>query len=528
MATIERLLEIYPCCLSFIGPGKFNTFIERYKESDPKALQNALEEDHTLPPFLSELARLEWALYEVSNTSVAIPRDIDKICINPTFQILQMSWKNLESLLGQENSSPIEPEQGKEIVFIWKDPKSNTTKVRRASDEELLILKIIVEGINPEKVAEEGNLPIGAIDRALDRTILKGILLSPKSRIKRDPSIFTVATRDEKRFLSSQSFTLQWHVTQACDLHCRHCYDRSTRTHMEFDQALMILDDLRSFCRNNYVRGAISFTGGNPFLYPNFIELYREASDRGFALSILGNPVPRETLEHVLIIQKPTHFQVSLEGLPEHNDYIRGLGHFSRIIEFLKVLRDLKIFSMVMLTLTKENMHQILPLAEVLRDHADRFHFNRLSMVGEGSDLTLPARDNYIAFLESYVKATDHNPILGFKDNLINILRHKKGMKPFGGCTGYGCGAAFNFLAALPDGEVHACRKLPSRIGNLFKESIEDIYNSAMANRYRSGSSACKSCTIRPVCGGCLASAYSHGLNIFEEKDPFCFMDISL
>jgi len=527
MATIERLREIYPCCLSFIGPEKLNTFIERFKESDPKALQNALEEDHTVFPFLSELARLEWVFYEVSNSSVAIPRDIDKICINPTFQILQMSWKNLVSLLEQENSSRAEPEHGKEIVFIWKDPKSSTTKVRRASDEELLILKIIVEGRNSEKVAEEGNIPIGAIDRAIDRTIRKGILLSPKPHIERDPAIFTAATRDDQRFLSSQSFTLQWHITQSCDLHCRHCYDRSARPHMEFDKALMILDDLRSFCRNNYVRGAISFTGGNPFLYPHFIELYRAASERGFALSILGNPVPRETLEQVLIIQKPTHFQVSLEGLPEHNDYIRGQGHFSRIIEFLKVLRDLKIFSMVMLTLTKENMHQILPLAEVLRGHTDRFHFNRLSMVGEGADLTLPARDDYIAFLESYVKATDHNPVLGLKDNLINILKHKKGMKPFGGCTGYGCGAAFNFLAALPDGEVHACRKLPSRIGNLYNQSIADIYNSDMANRYRSGSTACKSCTIRPVCGGCLASAFSHGLNIFEEKDPFCFMDIS-
>ena len=526
MASIERLREIYPCSLSFIGP-QWTKFTEHIKESGPKALQNALEGDQTLPPFLSSLARLEWALYEVSTSSVVIPRDLIKISINPTFQILQLPWKNLVSLLEQENASPTEPVQGNEFIIIWKDPKSNKTKVRRASDAELLALKIIAEEINPEKVAEEENLSIGLIDSAIDRTIRQGILLSPQSHIKRDPVIVPVEMSDDERFLSSQSFTLQWHITQACDLHCRHCYDRSARTHMDFEQALRILDDLRLFCRNNYVRGAISFTGGNPFLYPHFIELYRAASERGFTLSILGNPVPRETLEHVLTIQNPTHFQISLEGLPEHNDYIRGPGHFSRIIEFLKVLRNLKIFSMVMLTLTKENMHQVLPLAEILRDHADKFHFNRLSMVGEGADLTLPARDDYIAFLESYVKATEHNPILGLKDNLINILRHKKGMKPFGGCTGYGCGAAFNFMAALPDGEVHACRKLPSPIGNLFNQSIADIYNSEMAARYRSGSRVCKSCTIRPVCGGCLASAYSHGINIFENKDPFCFMGSS-
>jgi len=524
MATIERLREIYPCCLSFVGP---DIFIKHFKENDSKALQNALEEDKSLPPFVPELARLERVLYEVSNNSVTIPRNIDKICINPTVQILQLSWKNLLQLLNHEDPSSFEPAQGNEFVLIWKDPKSNKTKVRLAYDEELLALKIIVEELSPERAAEEGNLPVGSIDGAIYRTIRKGLLLSPRSHIKRDPSIVPADMAHDERFLSSQSFTLQWHITQACDLHCKHCYDRSARTHMEFDQALRIIDNLRLFCRNRYVRGAISFTGGNPFLYPHFFELYRAASERGFVISILGNPVPREKLEHIMTIQKPAHFQVSLEGLPEHNDYIRGTGHFTRSIEFLKVLRDLKIFSMVMLTLTKENMNQILPLAEILRGHTDRFHFNRLSMVGEGAALMLPARDDYIAFLESYVQATNHNPILGLKDNLINILRNKRGIKPFGGCTGYGCGAAFNFLAALPDGEVHACRKLPSPIGNLFNKSIEEIYDSELAQQYRRGSSACRACSIRPVCGGCLASAYSHGLNIFKDKDPFCFMDIS-
>jgi radical SAM protein with 4Fe4S-binding SPASM domain len=96
-------------------------------------------------------------------------------------------------------------------------------------------------------------------------------------------------------------------------------------------------------------------------------------------------------------------------------------------------------------------------------------------------------------------------------------------MDLFGGCAGYGCGAAFNFVALLADGEVHACRKLPSPIGNLHDRSLSDIYDSAEARRYRLGPSACRDCDIRPACGGCLASTLSSGLNIFEDKDPFCF-----
>jgi len=111
------------------------------------------------------------------------------------------------------------------------------------------------------------------------------------------------------------------------------------------------------------------------------------------------------------------------------------------------------------------------------------------------------------------------------KNNLINILYLRKQKAFFGGCAGYGCGAAFNFVTLLPDGEVHACRKFPSLIGNLFEQSLAEIYDSEPARRYRAGSEACRSCAIRPVCGGCLASAYSHHLDVFKDRDPYCFID---
>ena len=223
----------------------------------------------------------------------------------------------------------------------------------------------------------------------------------------------------------------------------------------------------------------------------------------------------------------PPHpaFQVSLEGLREHNNEIRGAGNFKKVIEFLGVLRELNISSSVMLTLTKENIHQVLPLAEELRELVDSFTFNRLSMVGEGTNLELPPRDEYIRFLEKYLEASECNPIIGLKDNLINIIRHEKNMQLFGGCTGYGCGAAFNFVSLLPDGEVHACRKFPSFIGNVLEQSITEIYDSNIAQKYRERSKMCQSCVIRFVCGGCLAIAYSHGLDIFEERDPYCFVN---
>ena len=204
---------------------------------------------------------------------------------------------------------------------------------------------------------------------------------------------------------------------------------------------------------------------------------------------------------------------------------MRGRGHFDRVLAFLDLLRELGVFSMVMLTLTRDNMAQVLPLAEILRDRADLFTFNRLSLVGEGANLAAVDPGEYPGFLRAYGAAVRTNPCLGIKDNLLNIIYHEQERPLFGGCTGFGCGAAFNFITVLADGAVHACRKFPSPLGNILDNTLDGIYHSGAAKRYRGGAEECRACAIRPVCGGCLAVAHSHGLDIFRQKDPYCFLN---
>ena len=517
---------MYPACRAVVTPEQWSRVIEACSDMpDPTAFPEVLSRcrGNGIPPFLPELARLEMTVDLASRDAAAVPHEVDALRVNPALRLLELSWKGLPALLDHRESQQPSPERGNELVLLWPHPETGKTNVRPASSEDLLVLKMAVEGILPETAAAHGHLSVAAIEAAIRHAVRGGILLSPPSRIRRDPSVFSAPLDKNSEFLVSPSFTLQWHITQACDLHCKHCYDRSERSPLPFDQAVRVLDDMRAFCRSRNVQGAILFTGGNPLLHPDFTAIYREAAERGFGLAILGNPASRNRIEELIAIQKPVFFQVSLEGLPEHNNAIRGSGHFDRIMTFLDMLRELDVYTMVMLTLTSENLDQVLPLGEMLRDRADVFHFNRLSLAGEGANLRLPSRERYRTFLDEYLIAMRGNPVLGLKDNLFNILRQEKGLEWFGGCAGYGCGAAFNFVSLLADGEVHACRKFPSPIGNVFRRSIAEIYDSPDARQYRLGPVACRSCSIRPACGGCLASAYSHGLNIFEDKDPFCF-----
>jgi selenobiotic family peptide radical SAM maturase len=487
----------------------------------PELIHEMLDELQA-PAWLADLAKIESAIVFAGETEIPCPQTLD---VNPALQVIPSEWKNLVAIIKGNAEKP--PEPGNEMILVWRHPAGSDIEVRPASDDDLLALKMIVEGISSGDVAALGGIPVSAADASISRAIKQGLLISPPSKLARTGDGFIESERFPQDYMNAASFTLQWHITQACDLNCRHCYDRSERSPLGFEKALDILDQMYDFCRDRYVRGVISFTGGNPLLYPRFIDLYREARDRGFSIAILGNPAPKRIIEELLLIQMPDFIQVSLEGLEAHNDSIRGAGHFKSTMLFLKDMRALGVYTTVMLTLTSENIDQVIPLGMHLQDMTDNFTFNRLSLSGEGATLALPDRRGYRAFLEQYMDAAENYPVFGLKDSLINISRFRRGLPSFGGCTGYGCGAAFNFLALLPDGEAHACRKFPSLIGNINRQRLSGIYDSEAARSYRAGPSVCRDCPIRPGCGGCLASAYSFGLDLFKDKDPFCFFEES-
>jgi selenobiotic family peptide radical SAM maturase len=479
-----------------------------------------LSESCSLPPYLPDLARLELAL---SSLEEGPQVSCSRPAVNPTLKHLELGWSGLAGFLNPSPDHKAAPSRVPETLLLYQDPTSRGPRARPARPEHLLALKIVSEGLDPIQVAREQGRSASWLTSLLDRARELGLVLWPESGIRREPEILAPSGEWARRYDQARVFTLQWHITQACDLHCRHCYDRNPRSRTSLEDGLTVLEDLYRFCEQRSVRGQVSFTGGNPLLHPDFESLFARAGDLGFRLAILGNPAPKKRIQALIARHPLSFFQVSLEGLAAHNDWIRGPGHFERTLEFLGLLKELSIPSQVMLTLTRDNMDQILPLADELKGLTDCLTFNRLSQTGEGSRLALPEPDSFAAFLRDYVQAADTNPVLGFKENLLNIVLKQERNRIFGGCTGFGCGAAFNFVSLLSDGEVHACRKFPSLIGHLPEQGLEDIYESDQARSYRSGPEGCRTCSLRPVCGGCQAVISSSGLDVGQDRDPFCF-----
>lgn len=474
-----------------------------------------------VPPFLSGLAQLELARNR-AGTAAFPPPPVDSLSLNPSLQITPLVWTGLVPLFDRAKQCDLDRvAPGNEIVLTWRCPADGTLVTRVAEQGDLLAIKLVAEEIDSSAAAREAGVPVGVMDAVMREAVWKGLVFSPPSKLRREQAIADTAPRAE--FTAAAVFTLQWHLTQKCDLHCRHCYDRTSRRSFPFERGLTLLDELHAFCCSRFVRGQVSLSGGNPLLYPHFIDIYRAAAERDFMIAILGNATDRATIEKMAAIRMPVYYQVSLEGLQQHNDEIRGAGNYRRTVDFLRMLTEMGVPNMVMLTLTRHNLDQVIPLAKELEGLTGGLTFNRLALFGEGADLELPTPDEYRAFLETYAAALDSHPVLSLKDSLLNTIFERDDSGLFGGCAGYGCGAAFNFVSILSDGEVHACRKFPSPIGNILTDSLEDVYASRAASRYRSGSSACADCSLNAVCRGCPAVTASLGLDPFTEKDPFCF-----
>jgi hypothetical protein len=114
------------------------------------------------------------------------------------------------------------------VILAWRHLRTADLCYRSASQEDLLVLKMVVEGIDPKQVAATGNLPLAAINAAIAQAAERGHgAHAPFAHTKGSPLL---PQQLDRSYLSAQTFTLQWHITQACDLHCKHCYDRTKRS----------------------------------------------------------------------------------------------------------------------------------------------------------------------------------------------------------------------------------------------------------------------------------------------------------
>ena len=141
------------------------------------------------------------------------------------------------------------------------------------------------------------------------------------------------------------------YVTNHCNMKCEHCFFADNlndgTTDLSPERAKRIFDSIPR------IREEIAITGGEPILHRKLPELVRNIHDaecsRDIQINTNGWYVDR-TLEYAKDIKqwnrKRISFQISLDGLEETHDRIRGLeGSFQRAMETAENLKSLSHYS---------------------------------------------------------------------------------------------------------------------------------------------------------------------------------------
>ncbi len=328
-------------------------------------------------------------------------------------------------------------------------------------------------------------------------------------------------------------FYFQWHITEKCNLRCKHCYhdQYSSNNELEAGELISIADKIDSTLRKWDKIGTLSITGGEPFvvknkLFPLLKHVNALETINHFDLLTNGFLLDDAGLSELRTFSKLRRVQLSLEaGNPSLNDQIRGNGSFERTLSAIRLLKENGFQVAVMMTISRINKEEVEPLIEVLKqERVDTFSAERFIPEGAGADL----KDEFLTPDE--VKGVFQKIYsLAMKENKVRILLYRPLLALLNGndpTVGALCSAGNNALTIMHDGTIYPCRRLPIPIGNALSDSFYKVWYTSQVlwdiRNIGNIKGKCADCDLIPVCRGCRAMAYALTGDYLAE-DPQCW-----
>jgi len=339
-------------------------------------------------------------------------------------------------------------------------------------------------------------------------------------------------------------FAFQWHITEACDQRCKHCYIYALGSHAKFkemavEDMVKVIDNCQTFCEKAGRLPYFYITGGDPILHPRFWTLVELLKARDLPFAILGNPfhltdeVCRRLKDHGC-----RKYQLSLDGLRETHDRIRRPGSYDETLAAIPPLKRAGIDVAIMATVSKWNVAEIPALVDVAVEHeADIFAFARYCPSMADRDTTCSPeeyRDMMEACWEKFqdYEARGCKTTFNLKDHLWTLFQYEKGLFDpkdypeddmiYGGCN---CGNCH--MTILSDGAVYACRRMESKVGSALTDDLYDLFTGDAYEEYRQYDKfeKCAKCELWRFCRGCPAVAAGYHGDMYAA-DPQCWKEV--
>ena len=325
-----------------------------------------------------------------------------------------------------------------------------------------------------------------------------------------------------------RTFYLQWHISEACNLKCKHCYQEDHKpVQLDFDTLLSFLNQYRELLSELKIKGHINLTGGEPLCSPYLFKLldeFKKDSDL-YSFSILTNgTLLTKELAEKISEYNPEYIQVSLEGGKRTNDFVRGEGVYKKVGEAIKLLKKNNIFTSISFTATKINYKEF-PLVVKYAE--------KLGVDNVWSDRFIPLGTDYDKEFIMNVEETQEYLDIMAKERVRLIKKHSNTHVSMNRALqftrtqnyAYHCNAGRELLTIMENGDLVPCRRMPIVVGNLIKDNMLKLYktNKILKDLQKEViPEDCLTCEDAKQCQGglrCLTYALTGNYNL---KDPGC------
>lgn len=274
---------------------------------------------------------------------------------------------------------------------------------------------------------------------------------------------------------------LMLYATSRCQSKCKHC------SIWQKKQEHLSLDDIKHIMQSKCVtsRTTVGLEGGEFVLHPQADEILTWFSKHHPNFTLLSNCLAPEKVIGAVRRHKPKHLYVSLDG--DRNTYqsMRGVDGYDKVIKVVETLRkEIPISLMFCLSPwnTFEDMEYVINIAKFYDIDVRIGIYGTMAFFDTKVDL-LEAED-FVRRIPSNIHLTQEN-----YDFVALYDQWRKGN------LNLRCQSIMSCLVVHSNGDVPICQNLDVKLGNIHKDSLDDIFN---------GKSCCKTqCYHSNNCNGC-------------------------
>jgi MoaA/NifB/PqqE/SkfB family radical SAM enzyme len=273
---------------------------------------------------------------------------------------------------------------------------------------------------------------------------------------------------------------LDFHLTNKCNMRCRHCvFSSGERTieEMKFSEVTQCIYDFAEITSH---KGIINLFGGEVLLRPDIFRIIDVAKSLGLTIGLTTNALVSTALISRLKKLNLSRITVDLDGCsPNTHDWLRNKsGDFKRVIEIIKLLVSLKFYTSVNTVLYKKNIHEVINILELCKNlgvNAIAFYF--FTPIGRGRKMVemMVGPQEWILTKNRIIEWIKQNkPRFDVVwERAYEEVPYKKNPSQ------YRCGTRHSeTIFVRCDGEVYSCALLegaPCSLGNVKREGLKKI-----------------------------------------------------